>query len=794
MSNSAIKNRQGVEILVRGTVQGVGFRPFVYTLATRLAITGSVKNNGEGVEIVAFAEDEALKAFVYALQNEAPPLARIDSIECCHDGLKAPLAGSAPDSFVIDSSITGSAASAGIPPDISICDDCKEEIVNPADRRYRYPFTNCTNCGPRFTIIEAIPYDRPATSMARFTMCPSCNAEYHDPLNRRFHAQPNACPDCGPSLSFGDGKTATSSKSPLAKTAQALLDGEIVAIRGLGGFHLAVDATNHEAVARLRSRKGRPDKPLAVMVADLEMARQLCSLDPVEEEALVSMERPIVVATKKESSLADNIAPNIGELGIFLPYTPLHYLLFEELGRSAALVMTSGNASGLPLSIANDEALLKLGMIADKFLLHNREIVTRADDSVVKFCAGQRIILRRSRGFVPRDFKIEEDLPEILGCGAGLKNTFALGRGNSIVCSQHIGDLDNLETLGFFEESLLHFKSFYQLTPKAVACDLHPDYQASRFAKKQGLPLYPVQHHHAHAVAVMAEHSLRRPVLAIVLDGTGLGDDGTIWGGEILLTGLTSYQRLGHLLELHLPGGDAAVTAPWRMALALLFAMGGSEALQKKRLPATLRFLSDSSLTALGAMLENGFNSPLTSSCGRLFDGVASLLGIRQEISFEGQAAMELETAAARARDANWHKALEAAMDNPLPGLVKTKKKIGQLNSVALIEHLLIGISQGEPIESLALRFHTMLIGGLSALVQGYGREYGIEETVLCGGCMQNGLLLEGFFHTMEAAGLRPYTGNSLPINDGGISVGQTIVGGLRHVSGHPDESNRHLR
>ncbi len=783
-------NQQRVEILVRGTVQGVGFRPFIYNLATRLAISGTVTNTGEGVVIIATAHGDRLQQFIKAIKKQAPPLARIISVESRSLPVCTEITE---ESFSILPSAAGVSANTAIPPDVALCDDCLGELLDPGDRRFHYPFINCTNCGPRFTIVETIPYDRPQTSMKVFPMCKACTEEYHEPSNRRFHAQPNACPDCGPNIFLHDRhRLRLNTDSPLAETAAALRDGRVLAIRGLGGFHLSVNACSVDAVALLRQRKGRPHKPLAIMVANIEAAKIFCTVDLPEQALLTSPEHPIVLLKKlTRTEIADNLAPGMDEIGVMLPYTPLHHLLFQQSDCPEALVMTSGNSSGSPLCTANDTALTQLGTIADLFLLHNREIVTRVDDSVVRVVDDRPFLLRRARGFAPAPIQVTCRLPNILACGAGLKNTFSLGRKHSVFLSQHIGDLDNLATYDFYQESIEHLKKVFQIELEAVACDLHPDYMSSRFAAECKLPLYKIQHHHAHAVAVMAEHDLDEPVLAVILDGIGLGDDGTIWGGEILRADLTSYERLGHLSPLHLPGGDAATTEPWRMALSALFHSFGPEGISRNQLPETLRRLDDTQLSVIAAMLRGGFNSPLTSSCGRLFDAIAGLLGLRMRISFEGQAAMELEALAKRGWTRSWiDNILPNSHTNIFPSLRENNGK-WEICSAEFVKRVVDGISRSEAKPSIALEFHTMLIGSITQLIKNLSLQTGIKKVVLSGGCMQNSLLLAGLLHTMTGIHLDVFTGQSLPINDGAISFGQTIIGGLRHVSRHSHEGNQ---
>lgn len=745
-----------------------------------MGISGSVVNTGDGVVIKATGPSDRLDLFLAAITDEAPPLARIAKLTANPSAIEASVAG-----FVILPS-SESGANTAIPPDIALCDDCRRELLDPNNRRFRYPFTNCTNCGPRFTIVRKIPYDRPKTSMAAFTLCALCAREYHDPRDRRFHAQPNACSCCGPSLTLLDhkgGEIATD--DAIGEIATLLASGAIVAIRGMGGFHLAVNALSESAIARLRQRKGRPDKPLAIMAKNLEVVRQYCYLNDTEEALLRSPAHPIVLLGKmRQSRLPELLAPAIGEIGVMLPYTPLHHLLLHSDGCPEALVMTSGNSSGAPICTDNDDAQRRLAAIADFFLLHNREIVTRIDDSVVKVIGGHPLVLRRARGFVPSPLYLDLELPATLGCGAGLKNTFSLGRGNTIVPSQHIGDLDNLHTYEFLVESVSHLRSLLELHPEAVACDLHPDYLSSHFAAEFDLPLYRVQHHHAHAVAVMAEHHLPGPVLAAVFDGTGLGDDGTLWGGEILLAELTSYRRLGHLSHLRLPGGDVAAVEPWRIAIAALHGTYGSSALHA-HLPPALSGLDREAIETIVTMLDRDFNCPRTSSCGRLFDAIAALLGIRLKISFEGQAAMELEAMAKRARPKDWMKDILPNSPRHLPSFLEQRHGKWEISCQKFVTMTIDALGKGESVPEIAWRFHRQLIGTLVQLLHILAEETGVGDIVLSGGCMQNSILLEGLLFALPTAGLRVFTGNQLPVNDGAVSIGQTIIGGLRHVSRH---------
>jgi hydrogenase maturation protein HypF len=787
-SSNTKHKQQGVEILVQGTVQGVGFRPFIYNLASRLRISGTVTNTGDGVVIKALSEHERLHSFIAAITAEAPPLARITSVQTRELDPKGYDEG-----FFIISSVAGSSATTAIPPDIALCDDCLKEFLDPTDNRFHYPFINCTNCGPRFTIVETIPYDRPKTSMKVFPMCDDCAAEYHDPGNRRFHAQPNACPRCGPGVTLHahDGRSLPAT-DPVETAATLLGEGRVLAMRGLGGFHLVVDGCSEEAVALLRLRKGRPDKPLAIMVATLALADEICEINATEKALLTSPERPIVLLGKKDhADLAANLAPGVAEIGVMLPYTPLHHLLFQMNDCPKVLVMTSGNISGAPICTGNDDALARLGPIADFFLLHNREIVTRVDDSVAKVVGGNPLILRRARGFVPSPVMVGWQLPNIIGCGAGLKSTFSLGRGRSVFTSQHIGDLDSLPSYDFYLESIEHLKSVLRLEPIAVACDLHPDYLSSRYGAEMGLPLYKVQHHHAHAVAVMAEHGLEGAALAVVLDGTGLGEDGTIWGGEILLADPTGFRRLGHLSHLLLPGGDAANSEPWRMGLSALYQTFGPEGLAAGRLPPALAQLDRAKVDTIAAMLASGFHAPPSSSCGRLFDAVASLLGLRQKISYEGQAAMELETLAKRARTRSWLTQLSPKSHTDISRFLVESGGKWEISSPEFVKLVTDGMARADSPSHIALRFHSLLIASITKLIENLAHQTGIRQIVLSGGCMQNSLLLEGLFHTLNEIHLQVFTGNLLPVNDGAVSFGQTIIGGLRHVSRNSHEGNQ---
>ena len=763
--------QQGLELKIRGMVQGVGFRPFVFRLASELGFSGSVANCGDGVVIRLAPPLFHLDHFLKELQG-GPPLSRITSLEkrsinIFSDGR----------TFEILASCQDGPASTLIPPDIALCDDCLRELLDPADRRFLYPFINCTNCGPRFSIVESIPYDRPKTSMKVFPMCPNCEREYHDPADRRFHAQPNACPVCGPHMTWHDrqgGKIECD--DPLSMAVRALKQGKIVAIRGLGGFHLAVNAASEKAVRKLRDRKRRKAKPLAVMVPDHHAAGKICILSKQEKEALLSHQCPIVLLEKRKNDLAESLAPGVNQLGVMLPYTPLHYLLFRSADAPQALVMTSGNKSAEPICTTNEDAVQKLSSIADHFLLHNRHIVSGIDDSVVRVINNKMRIMRRARGYVPAPVSLSPALPTVLACGAELKNTFCLTRGKEAFLSQHIGDLKSNENLVFFEESVAHSQDILQTRPMLAACDLHPDYLSSRFAAKTGLPVQKVQHHHAHAVAVMAEHGLEQEVLAVILDGSGYGTDGTLWGGEFMAAGLSSFTRLGHFSRLMLPGGDKAAQQPWRMGLSALYDAFGVDHIQDA-IPDSLAGIPAEKRRIMVEMMEAEFNSPLTSSCGRLFDAVAALLGLRLESDYEGQAAMELEAQALQAAqdglsDPEW--------DLSFPVKITQEQDHLVLQSSPMITGLVDALSAGNDPALLAFTFHQWLIAAIRAMIGRLAGKFGKKKVVLAGGCMQNALLLKGLENGLAQDGFEVFSGEMVPVNDGGVSLGQAVIGGLQ--------------
>ncbi|MEE4609172.1 MAG: carbamoyltransferase HypF [Desulfobacteraceae bacterium] len=756
MTGGAAAPLEARRLLIRGIVQGVGFRPFVYQLARRLGLAGEVANTSEGVVVHLEGQTAALDAFEAALECEAPPLARVTGIET------RPAEVRRLDDFRIQTSRRGVSRATLISPDMAVCDRCLAELFDPADRRFGYPFINCTHCGPRYTIIDDVPYDRPHTSMRRFTMCPACQAEYDDPADRRFHAQPNACPVCGPQVTLctADGQPVTAA-DPIAEAAARLGSGRIAAIKGLGGFHLAVDALNPEAVARLRRRKRREEKPFALMVPDLAAARRLVVLDPAAEALLVSPRRPIVIAPRRPGNpVAPLVAPRNGYFGILLPYTPLHHLLLRQ--GFEALVMTSGNISDEPICIDNAEALARLGGIADDFLIHDRDIYLRSDDSIVRPAAGATRFIRRSRGYVPEPIALRDPLPPVLACGAGLKNTVCLTRGAEAFVSQHIGDLENLAAYRFLQKTVAHLERILDVRPRIVAHDLHPDYLSTRYAlSRAGVRRIAVQHHHAHIVSVMAEHGLDGPVIGLALDGTGYGADGAVWGGEVLVTRAGGFTRAAHLAYVPMPGGAAAIREPWRMAAAHLEDAFG-DGWQRLDLP-LFAATPVAKLDLAARMARSGVNAPPTSSLGRLFDAVAALCGLNAQVRYEGQAAMELEMAADPQAPGRYP--YEVA-----PGAVLTVRTAPMIRAVAA------DLGAGVPVSVVAGRFHRTVIDLFVNLCRQVRQRTGLDQVALSGGVFQNVIVLEGMIRALADAGFQVYTPEQVPANDGGISLGQAVA------------------
>ena len=748
-------------LIVNGVVQGVGFRPFVYRLAQQEGLAGSIGNDTGGVTIEIEGPAENVEAFRRRLRSEAPTLSRIDSVTVRTASPRGE------KTFRIIESAAQGQVSTGIPADAATCSDCLRELLDPSDRRYRYPFLNCTNCGPRFTITRRIPYDRPQTSMAKFKMCGACQAEYDDPANRRFQAQPNACSVCGPRvwLVGADGSEIVS-PDPVKTCIDRLLAGDIMAIKGIGGFHLSVDATNESAVMRLRERKHRYGKPLAVMVRDLETARGVCHLTEAEEALLTTPARPIVLATKRDGSgIAPSVAPGIPWLGVFLPYAPLQHLLFAD-SRVHALVMTSANLSEEPIAIDNDEALTRLGKIADAFLMHDREILQRTDDSVVALVDGAPQLIRRARGFVPLSIPLPFDSPSLLAVGGHLKNVFALARGRFAYQSQHLGDLENLTGLNFFRESLAHLMHTFEIEPVAVAHDLHPGYLSTSWAKEwaseRGLPVIAVQHHHAHIAACMAEHSLAGPVIGLSLDGTGYGTDGKIWGGEVLVAQLDKFDRFAHLEYVPMPGGDAAVREPWRMAFAALTNAG-----IEPELAAELTGTNAQQARVVKQMIERKINTPLTSSLGRLFDAVAALVLNRREVDYDAQAAIELEGISAREDD-------RLDRRDYMPELVSAEVVV--LKTASMWQAIVDDLRHGVPKQRIAARFHSGVAAGfVSAAVQARTNT-GIKQVVMSGGCLHNRRLARLLRTGLEVEGLQVFQHLQVSPGDGGLSYGQAVV------------------
>ena len=761
---------QGLRAHITGVVQGVGFRPFVYGLARRYELLGWVRNSSSGVELEVDGQAAALDAFVHALTAELPPLARIDQLET----------SSRPPNGFSRFEILESRPEPGsfqpISPDMAICPDCLRELFDPADRRYRYPFINCTNCGPRYTIIRDIPYDRPLTTMAGFPLCADCAAEYGNPLDRRFHAQPVACPVCGPHLWLEEiGVTSdspTQGESALQATRHYLAQGRIVAVKGLGGFHLACDATSSVAVGELRRRKLRVDKPFAVMMADLDTVRRHCLLSAAEEELLTARARPIVIlARRPESTIAREIAPGQDNIGVMLPYTPLHYLLLEPpAGFPAALVMTSGNLSEEPIAYTNDEARKRLAGLADALLLHNRDIYTRCDDSVMRVAAvapDREMVmpLRRSRGYAPFPARLPWPSPPLLATGGELKNTFCLVRDDYAFLSHHIGDMENFETLVSFEEGVAHMERLFRIQPQVIACDLHPDYMASRYAReragRESLPLIEVQHHHGHIAAGMAEHGLSgaTPVIGVAFDGTGYGDDGAVWGGEFLVADYGDYERVAHLRYVPLAGGDRAVREPWRVALAHLRAAGLP---WDAEIPPVAhgRSLGEEHLDALRVQIDRGINAPPTSSMGRLFDAAAALAGIRQDVNYEAQAAIEFEALA------NTHE----------NGYYRLDYANGIIDPTHAWLALLADLRTGVDIGRIAARFHNGVARSVLTVCRDLRERYGLNQVVLSGGVWQNVTLLHRTLALLEADVFTVFTHQLVPPNDGGLALGQAAV------------------
>jgi len=755
-----------VNISVKGVVQGVGFRPFIYQLATRHNLRGWVCNTSEDVRIEVEGETRDIERFLRGIRKQSPPLSRIENI-----AVTLGIPGNN-EKFEIRHSITEEGKYQLVSPDIATCPDCLREILNPEDRRYRYPFTNCTNCGPRFTIIDDIPYDRPNTTMKVFRMCPECRREYDNPLDRRFHAQPNACPVCGPQLELTD---AEGNEVPcddiITRTSELLKEGKIVAVKGLGGFLLACDATSQTAVNRLRQRKNRPAKPLAIMVASLDEAMRHCEMSIKEEKLLVSSGSPIVLMKwKAKSTIVKAVAPGLNYLGVMLPYTPLHHLLLRET--RLPLVMTSGNISEEPIASDNDEALRRLCGIADYFLMHNRDIYARYDDSVMIVERDTPGFVRRARGYAPHPIHLPYESRQILGCGAEEKNTFCLTRDNFAFVSQHIGDMENMETLEHFTNTITLYERLFRIRPEIIAHDMHPEYLPTKYAKelaqRDGIKLVPVQHHHAHIASCLAENGIEGPVIGVAFDGTGYGTDGNIWGGEFMVADYKQFTRILHLENLPLPGGAQAIKKPYRTAIGYLLALGIET---DQQLP-FLKNIDPREINIIQSQVEQGINSPLTSSAGRLFDAVAALIGLRGVIEYEAQAAIDLETLAAKAVN-------ESAR---YPFAITKHDDINAIKIHDLLAAIVNDIHNRTPRARIAARFHNTVAQMILEVCQKISPKTGITGVALSGGVFQNRLLLNRTVSLLESAGLEVYTHRQVPCNDGGISLGQAVIAQFNDV------------
>jgi len=760
-----------VEARIFGAVQGVGFRPFVFRLATTLGLAGRVSNTPEGVLMVAEGPRARVEDLVARIERERPPLSIIERIET-HWGEPVGLQG-----FRIEHSAAAGAAAAHILPDVATCADCLREILDPNDRRYRYPFTNCTNCGPRFTIIHRLPYDRPNTSMRGFAMCAACRAEYEDPADRRFHAQPTACPACGPQLALWDaaGAAIATRDAALIEAAAALRAGKVVAVKGLGGFHLMVDARNEAAVARLRLHKHREEKPFALMYPGIDRVLGDCAMSELEARLLESPEAPIVLLHRRGADgLAPNIAPGAPRYGVMLPYTPLHHLLLRETG--GPVVATSGNLSEEPICIDEREAIERLRGIADLFLGHNRPIVRHVDDSIVHVVLGREMVLRRARGYAPLPVRVAPDGPALLAVGGHLKNTVAVAKDGNVFLSQHVGDLETPKAFDAFVEAARALETLYDARPGHVACDMHPDYLSTKHARGMGLPVIEAQHHYAHVVACMAEHGVEGSVIGVSWDGTGYGPDGVVWGGEFLRATRENFERVAHLRPFRLPGGDRAVKEPRRSALGLLHEIYGDAVADQGGL-APLEAFSAAELRPMLQMIAKGLHAPWTTSAGRLFDAVAALLGLRQASAYEGQAAMMLEYAARRC-DTGTRRYACALRGDIQPQV---------LDWGPVVEAIIDDVRAGVAVERIAMGFHAALADGILAVAQACG----LEDVVLTGGCFQNVLLTELTVPRLRENGFRVFWHHRVPPNDGGIALGQAAhaLARLRRAKGPSDVS-----
>jgi hydrogenase maturation protein HypF len=761
---SVMSESKRERITVEGVVQGVGFRPFVFNLAVSCSLAGHVCNNSGGVLIEVQGPEDRLLQFKKRLEEEAPAQSHIDLVTT------EDIPPQESREFRILLSRDGKGQSTLIPPDLAVCPDCLRELFNPRDRRYQYPFLNCTNCGPRFTIIRRIPYDRPETTMADFVMCPECSREYHDPADRRFHAQPTACPVCGPRLQLLDNDyQPIAASDPVAETVQLLKAGKILALKGLGGFHLAVSALDEQAVNELRRRKRRIQKPFAIMVESLEAAGEICHVSEEESRLLKSVASPIVLLKKKEDCpVAQAVAPRLNELGVMLPYTPLHHLIMHQ--GKIPLVMTSANLSEEPIAYRENADRCTLAQLADTLLVHNRAIHSRCDDSVTRVWQGRPRLIRRSRGYSPLPLTLSKPASQpVLACGAMLKNTFCLGRDRDYLLSHHIGDLENLETMESFEEGIRHFENLFRCRPERIACDLHPDYLSTRYAESRaGEKVIKVQHHKAHIYSCMADNNFFEPVIGVAWDGLGYGEDGLIWGGEFFTGDITGLERKAHIRNVPQPGGDVATREPWRMALAWLSASLGQS--WNKSHPELLEKWADRPVDVVQTMIRQNLNTVLTSSAGRLFDAVSALvLGI-EVVTYEGEAAIALEAAARK---------IKSRLDNPLPLSIIPSESGWVLDPAPVFEIL---SDRKTPVtsqqEETAFRFHLGLACSIRQVCEKLRQESGIRHVALSGGVFQNTLLLDLSLAQLKSAGFQVLTHSRVPANDGGIALGQAVYAG----------------
>ncbi|NWF97341.1 MAG: carbamoyltransferase HypF [Nitrospirae bacterium] len=774
-------DKKRVKIFVKGIVQGVGFRPFVYNLAESLKLKGYVINSSKGVTIEI--EGNEIESFIQKLKNEAPPLSQILSIETIdlpYHGYK--------DFRIEESKDEGSFTL--ISPDVSICNDCLNEMLDRNDRRYLYPFINCTNCGPRYTITKCVPYDRPNTTMSVFKMCTACSMEYHDPRNRRFHAQPNACPVCGPQvqLLYNNSRIKVKQQNSIKQAIELLKKGKIIAVKGLGGFHIACDANNKNAVERLRKEKRKNNKPFALMAPDIETIKKYCYVTAEEEEILKSNKRPIVLLNKKVNKLPEAIAPNNPGIGFMLPYTPLHYLLFyypisetdsdkKSSPNFDALVMTSGNISEEPIVTDNKEAMEKLSGIVDAFLIHNRDIFMRVDDSVIRVISDKSTLqklkvnnnpiiyfIRRSRGFVPDPVELHEEGPEVLGCGADMKNIFTLTKGSFAIPSQHIGDMENYETLQFFEESLNNLKTVYRVNPVALAYDLHPMYLSTQWALRQkNIKKIPIQHHYAHVASIMAEKGFKNKVIGVSFDGTGYGTDGNLWGGEFLIADIKGFERAGHIKYIPLPGGEKAVKEPWRIAVSYVRACYKDKTLSTLKSIGFADKYGIDNINSILTIINNTQFSPLSSGAGRLFDAVSALTGICDKNTFEGEAAI----------------ALEASVSSDIKGSYPVNlelKNCYEIDFSPAILHIINDLNKNMDKGIISAKFHNTVVKVIIDIVSRLSEKYSIYDIALCGGVFQNMYLLYKTIEGLSLKGMKVHIHDKVPTNDAGISLGQAYI------------------